>query len=280
VQNTQVGQARFYNAPEVDQKFKAPAEPGTLGVEISVDAVKTKEAPAEIKKFKEDLTAAGIQFKPDESVTVSGLPGTKMPFVANYGAKNIMKGYYVLVPTDSMYYRFSFSGFGQFTEAHAGVFDAVLKSFQTPKPVEKGADPTLPAATLSEYNGKLFSFQYPENFNSTNPAKKNYEEVAELRGGRNDCSVRIDVAAAKGLTLEKVFEQSKSVLKGGSQGKATINGIPALTLTGAASKDVQRRFYFVVRNDKIIRITTDWYRPQTEQYSAAYDKLINSIKFK
>lgn len=280
VVNAEVGHARFYNATGVDSKFRVPNEPGTVGVEISVDVTKTGDAAAEVRKNIAEMKSGGFQIEPEENVTVNGITATKVKYGANYGKNSIIHGHHVYVSKDSLVYDLGFAGFGQLYGAYTQVLDAALNSFKAAKPKEKGADETLPSESFSTFNGKTVSFDYPDNFNSTNPARGSYEELAEFRGVRLDCSIRYDVSPAKGLTLEKVFEQKKGLIRGGSSGKATVGGQPAMTLTGAVTKDVQRKMYFVVRNDKIMRFTTDWFRPQSAQYGAAYDKVIASVKFK
>jgi hypothetical protein len=143
-----------------------------------------------------------------------------------------------------------------------------------------GRDQTLPSAAMSDYSGRLFAFQYPDNFNFTNAPKGNNEEVVELRGVRQDCSIRIDVFAAKGLTVEKVFDQNKGKYRATNTGNASVGGQPARTLTYQATANVERRFVFVVKNDKVYRVTLDWYRPQREDYLATYDKVIASLRIK
>lgn len=280
VVNAEVGRARFYNATGVDSKFRVPNEPGTIGVEISVDVIKTGDAASQVAKNIAEMKTNQFQVQPEEKVTVNGIEGTKVKYAANWGKGSIIRGHHVYLAKDSLLYDLGFAGFGQFYDAYAAVFDASLSSFKPAKQKEKGRDETLPSESYSTFNGKAFSFDYPENFNSTNPTKGKYDEVAEFRGVRQDCSIRFDVSAAKGLTLEKVFQQNKGLIRGGVPGKATVAGQPAMTLTGAVTKDVVRRMYFIVKDDKIIRITTDWYKPQTDQYNAAYDKVIASVKLK
>jgi hypothetical protein len=43
---------------------------------------------------------------------------------------------------------------------------------------------------------------------------------------------------------------------------------------------VERRFYFLVKADKVYRVTMDWFKPQREQYLTTYEKVIQSIKIK
>ncbi|MER3525143.1 MAG: hypothetical protein C4326_14130 [Ignavibacteria bacterium] len=278
--NAEVGRARFYNAPGVDLKFRVPNEPGTIGVEIAVDAIKTGDPAAVIAKNIAEMKTAGFQVQPEEKITVAGIEGTKVKYGANYGKNSIIYGHHIYLAKDSMLYDLGFAGFGQFYEAYAQVFDASLKSFQPAKPKEPGRDETLPSETFDTFPGRMFTFQYPDNFSPTNPPKGSFEEVVELRGRRLDCSIRFDVFDAKGLTLEKVFDQNKGKFRGATQGSATVGGQPAKMLTLAATKDVMRKVYFVVHNGKVIRITLDWFKPQSEAYAAAYDKVIASVKFK
>lgn len=280
VVNAEVGRARFYNAVGVDLKFRVPNEPGTIGVEIAVDAIKTGDAAGEIARRIKEMKEAQFQVQPEEQIIVADLQGTKVRYGANYGKNSIIYGHHIYLVKDSMLYDLGFAGFGQFYDAYAQVFDASLKSFKPAKPKEPGRDETLPSDNYETYTGKFFSFQYPDNFNSTNPSRGKFEEVIELRGRRLDCTIRFDVFDAKGLTVDKVFEQNKGAYRGATAGTATVAGEPARTLTLSPRADVMRKVYFVVYGGKAIRITLDWYKPQTADYTAAYDKVIASVKFK
>jgi len=280
VSNAQVGRVRMYNAQGVADKFLDPTGVGTIGVEIGVEATKLPSPTARIEEIKKELAAIDIQLGQEQTVTVDGATGTKLLYTANWGGKNIIYGHRVFIPVDSMLYDLGFAGFGEYYNAYAAVFDASLNSFTLPKPKVEGADETLPSETMSPYDAKLFSFHYPENFNFTNPPKGKNELVIELRGVRQDCSIRFDVFGAEGLTVDKVFEQNKDRYKATSTGKATVGGEPAWMLTYSATPNVERRFYFVVRDNKLIRTTLDWYKPQREEYLTAYDKVISSIRFK
>ncbi len=280
VVNAEVGRATFYNAPDVDKKFLDPLGIGALGVEISVTVTKTPDPVAAIKKFRDDRTSEGFVLQPDQTITVAGKQATKMGYSAAYDKRTIINGHHVFIPGDSVLFDLGFAGFKGYYDAYSAVFEAVLSSFQLPKPVEKGRDETLPSTTFAEYDAKMFTFLYPDNFNFTNPPKGKDEIVVGLRGVRQDCNILFNVFGAQGLTLDKVVDQNKGRYKGAATGKATVGGQPATTLSLAATKDVARRVYFVVKNDRVIRITMDWYKPQQTEYLEAYDKLINSLKFK
>lgn len=280
IQNAQVGQALFYNAQGVEEKFRTPTDPGPIGVEISVRVTKTSDPTGAMNSLKNEWSQGGIQVGQEQTVAAGEAQGVKVPFTANYGEGAIVHSHHVFITADSALYDLGFSGFGDYYNAYAGVFDAVLKSFQLPKPKEKGADETLPSETFVEYDAKMFTFKYPENFNFTNPSKGKNELVIGLRGVRLDCNILIDVFGAQGLSLDKVVDQNKAKYPGASIGQATVGGEAAKTLTLSASKDVSRRVYFAVKNDKVVRITMDWFKPQSTNYLAAYETVINSIKFK
>ncbi|HET6272910.1 MAG TPA: hypothetical protein VFG32_08015 [Bacteroidota bacterium] len=280
IKNAEVGRARFYNAQDVDKKFLDPTGVGAIGVEISVSVIKTHDPASQIKQFKDDLTTQGYVLQPEQSVSVGPLTGTKMGYTANYGAKNIINGHHVLIAGDSVVYDLGFAGFGDYYTAYAAVFEASLNSFEAPKPKEKGRDETLPSEEMAKYDGKMFSFQYPDNFNFQNTAKGKFDEVVDLRGVRLDCSIRFDVFAAQKLTVEKVVEQNKGTYKAKSTGKATIGGESAMFINYSSRADVDSRVYFVVKNDKVVRITLSWFKPQGESYIPVYEKVISSIEFK
>jgi hypothetical protein len=280
VVDAQIGRARFYSAPDVAKKFLDPTGAYAIGVMISVEVTATPDPAGQEAQFKTDLAATGVQMGQEERVMVGGAEGLKLPYVANYGGGNIITGHHVLVRRDSALYDLSFAGFGPTYEAYAAVFDTALRSFHFPVPKDPTRDETLPSETMAEYDAKLFTFRYPDNFNFTSPAKGNNELVLELRGYRQDCTIRFDVFGAKGLTTEKVFEQNKGRYRGISTGSATVGGEKAMYVTYAPAAEVSSKAYFLVRNDKVYRITMNWYKPQTKAYAAAYDQVLASLKFK
>lgn len=280
VANTQVGRASFFSLAEVDKKFLDPVGPYPDGVVIMVDIIKSPTPDQEKKRIIEEMSKNGFILTPEQPVTVNGKAGMKFTYTGVW-SKNVKEsGEHIFIALDTLLYDIRFAGFAGLFESHRAVFDATLGSFQFPAPVVPGRDQTLPSATMAEYSGRLFSFQYPDNFNFTSPPKGNNEEIVALRGVRQDCSIQINVFGAKGLTVEKVFDQNKGSFRGAATGNATVGGQPARTLTYPVTSNVERRFLFVVKNDKVYRVTLDWYRPQREDYVASYDKVVASIKLK
>jgi hypothetical protein len=277
--NAEVGRAGFYSAQEVDKKFLDPTGQFPDGVMIGVTVIRSASADS-AKKIVDDMVKSGFVVTKPETVTVGGKTGIRYGYSGLYTKTVKETGEHIYVPSDTVLYDIRCAGFGGYFEAYKDVFDASLASLQFPKPAVPGRDPTLPSETMADFNGKLFSLQYPENFSGITVPKGANEEVLELRGARLDCSIRVEVFGAKGLTVEKVFDQNKGRFKATATGKSTVAGLPAMSLTYAATPNVERRFYFIVKNDKVFRLTMDWYRPQRDEYLKAYDRTVNSLKLK
>jgi len=272
--------ARFWSVQDAAKRFLDPTGAYPDGALIGIEVIQTDAPEAEMKKILEELAASNVVLGLQEAITVKDKPATRVYTTANFGKGTVAYTHRVFINADSLLYEMDFGGINDQHEMHKLVFDASLASFEFPKPVVAGADETLPSGGTSAYDAKMFTFEYPENFNFVNAAKGSNDLVLALRGVRQDCSIRFDVFGAKGQTLEKVFEQNKGKFAGAQTGKATVGGQPAMTLTYSANRDVERRFYFVVKDDKVYRATMDWYKPQRTEYLAAYEKVINSIKFK
>ncbi len=280
VSNSEVGRARFYNARDIEKKFLDPMGDAPNGVVIGVTTTVTTSPDSERDREIADMTKIGIVVGKQEPVTLDGKNGLRVPYSAHYSQNVVETGEHLYFSVDTLLYDLQTAGFSDLFQAYKGIFDSSIHSFQFPKPVPKGRDATLPSEIFTQGQTKSFSYEYPENFNFESVPKKENEEAVSLRGENRSCSIQFLVFAAKGLTLQKVFDQNKGSFKGAVSGKATIGGQPALTLTYGPTRDVERRFYFVVRNDKVYRVTMDWVRAQRSDYLAAYEKVLNSIKFK
>lgn len=138
IANAQVGRAYFYNDHGVEQKFLDPRGSHTAGVVIAITAKKTSDVAATIKKFRGELAASGSVVGTEETVMVGTYQGLKFPYTASFDAKNVMRGYHILVAADSVLYDLGVAGFGDRFDAYTMVFDASLGSFQLPEPHEQG----------------------------------------------------------------------------------------------------------------------------------------------
>jgi hypothetical protein len=279
--NGSAARVRFYSADGVDQRFLEPTGPFPDGAAVMIDITTTNAPDSMWTAQVADMTKQGFLVDKPFPVTVGGKPAKQVNYTGHYTAHIKEIGHHIYISLDTVLYDLRFAGFGDLHEAYKAVFDAMTSSFQLPKPAEKGRDQTLPSDAMSEFATQFFAFQYPDNYNFTNPLKGPNDLVVELRGQNLSTSIRFDVFGAKGLPVQKVFNQNRSRFPGNAvAGKATVSGLEALTLTYAPTGQVERRIYYAVKNDKVVRITLDWVKAQRQDYLAAYDKVISSIKFK
>jgi hypothetical protein len=278
--SAEVGHAMFFDQAEVDRKFLDPTGAYPNGVMIEVTVNKTESGAADRKQRVDEMRSSNFQLGAEEAITVAGTQAYRQPYSANWGAGVKQTGEHVYIVTDTLMYDIHMAGFSDLYDAHKDVFTAALNSFTLPAPKVAGRDETLPAEEFSEGENNYFRYMYPANFNVSRPAKGSNEFVEVLQGANRSTSIRFDIFDAKGLTVEKVFDQNKGKYRATSTGKATVSGEPAQWLQYSATKDVDRRFYFIVYKGKVLRITMDWVKAQRDDYLAAYEKVLSTIKFK
>lgn len=276
-----MGNATFAKSQEVItrfQDFKAGEPGGMVGVTAIEFAGKT---PEEIIASGIEELKAGAQVDASQPITVAGKAATKVPYTIKVTTKNSIIAYEVFVPGDTAMFKLDFEGYGDQFEAHQAVFDAMLKSFALPVIQPKGSNVWLPSTSMSTYNSDFFTMPYPENMNFAQVKKGDKDLVMEIRADRQDCSIHIDVFGAKKLTTEKVWDQNKKLYKNArGTGESTIGGQKAFWVDYAPAKDIISRAYFTVKNDKVIRITLNWFSPQKEIYFTTFEKSVTAIKFK
>lgn len=278
--NAEVGRAFFFSGQDVDKRFLDPDGGFPDGVLISV-LINKATTPGVIRDSAiAQMKAVGYQVSAAEQLTVSDKPAVKYSYTARFNS-GTMSGEHVYIDLDTLLYDINFAGFGDLTKAHKDVFAAVLKSFQLPKAMAKGADETLPSENYVDGKTAYFSYLYPENFDFGTPNKGSFEVSAEVHNHlRLDCSIRFDMFDAKGQNSDKVFDQNKGKYRAVGTGKATIGGEQASYITYAASKDVNARAYFFVHAGKAFRVTFTWFKPQEAAYLAVIEKTLQSVKFK
>ena len=94
------------------------------------------------------------------------------------------------------------------------------------------------------------------------------------------CSIHIDVFGAKKLTVDKVWEQNKGKYKAKGTGTSIIDGEKTFWVDYTPMASVNSRAYFVVKNDKVVRTTVNYFAPQKEIYFTVFENAVKSIKLK
>jgi len=288
------GKAVFTRTQEVLDKFLDPRA-GEEGAAVIVEVVRyetkqngdslhSQDVEKNVESTKDELKAMNADLSV-ESKGLSPYTGGKQSIVLPYRiqatTKTSIYGHYYFIAGDTALYRLNFEGYGDQYAAHIPVFEAMLKSFQLPVIVTKRPDVWQASPTMEALTSAYFSVQYPENMENVPVNKGSFDYSVEKRADRRDCSIHIDVFDAKKLTVEKVWEQNKSRYRGTkNSGPTTIDGEKAFFVDYTPIKDINSRAYFVVKNDKVIRTTLNWFAPQKDIYSPVLEGVVKSMKLK
>jgi hypothetical protein len=275
------GKAVFAKSQEVLDKFLDPRT-GIEGEQVTVEVLPYGgKAPADlIQSAKDDLKQQNAELEPDTQTTVGGKPAVTFGYRIQATTKNSIFGHQILVQGDTALYKVDFEGYGAQHAAYVNINDAMLKSFEPPVVVAKKPDVWNPSGNLSVYDSKYFSFKYPENMEFVDVKKGTNDFAMEMRADRRDCSIHIDVFGAKKLTVDKVWDQNKRIYRAKATGTTTLDGEKSYWVDYTPMANINSRAYFVVKNDKVIRVTLNWFAPQKDIYFATFEKAINSIKLK
>lgn len=278
----QPGYAQFYQSQSVKDKFISPGQPGELGNEVYVQVknLEGKSFDEMVNEVRDEIKMSG-RIDSETETTVLNKPALRLNFTIPITTKMNLMGYKLLFQVDTLFYTLSFSGFGDWYNAYTNVFDTMLNSFKLPEPVVKQPEGWVASTELSIYETPFFTIKYPDNLNFVSVDKGKFDFSTSLQADRVDCSIRFDVFGAQGLTVDKVFEQNKAKYKKIlGQGEITVSGEKAMFINYSMMKDIESRAYFVVKNDKVIRVTLNWYNPNRDNYLPAFETIVKTMVLK
>jgi len=275
------GKAVFAKSQEVVDKFLDPRA-GIEGEQVTVEVIPYagKTPDAVIQSLKDDLKQQNAEMQPDQMLTIGGKPSVMLQYRIQATTKTSIYGHQVFVQGDTAIYKLDFEGYGTQHGMHANVNDTMLKSFEPPVVVAKKPDVWNPASNLSVYDAKYFTMKYPDNMEFVDVKKGNNDFAMEMRADRRDCSIHIDVFGAKNLTVDKVWDQNKGRYHAKGTGTTTLDGNKTYWVDYSPMANINSRAYFVVKNDKVVRVTVNWFAPQKDIYFKVFEQSVNSLKLK
>ncbi|MGA3286188.1 MAG: hypothetical protein ABSD46_02045 [Bacteroidota bacterium] len=240
-----------------------------------------------VRDFKATKESEGYKVTEMEDAKISGIDAKKVSYSGVIDEKTKIKAIYIATLKDSTLYYVQYTAFNDLFEPYRPVFDSVLASLILPQKIVilKGVDPAIPLTQVEKYSDNYLQLEYPANFGPNELPKKG-DMISGVRfsgnkdGMRNDCDINIDVRPAKKLTLEKVVEQNSKKIIAISQGYATIGGEKAVFFNERPKSGIERRTYFVVKNDKFFRVMITYYAPMKKDFLSAFEKVIASIRLK
>jgi len=280
----EAGKAVFAKSQEVVNKFMDPRT-GEEGAQLTVLIVKygAETADGLVSAGKEELkqTWQTIQLMPDEKITVAGKQATKVGYGIPVTSKKQISGYDIFIPGDSAMYKITCLGYGDQYSAHNDIYTAMINSFELPLFVAKISDRWAPSSNMETYKSDFFTLLYPDNLEFVTVKKAAKDDFAmEMRADRLDCSIHIDVFGAQKLPVEKVWEQNKGKYNAKGTGQIQIDGQNAFWADYSPRKDIASRVHFLVKNDKVIRVTINYFAGQKDLYFPVFENMVKSLKLK
>ncbi|TAL68615.1 MAG: hypothetical protein EPN82_10070 [Bacteroidetes bacterium] len=141
------------------------------------------------------------------------------------------------------------------------------------------ADP--PSQTLTTMGGEGYTIMIPDNFtSSTGKAKDAIGSRNYIGDRRADCNIQIDVIdATKQQNLKKIVDDNKAKYGNSTPSATSLGGQSAYVFSYTPGRNVQSRVYFVIKGNKLFRITMNWFKGEEASYLPVFEKSIKSIKF-
>ncbi len=286
-ESAQPGKIWVYNTQDAANKFFDPTSEGKPGVKIYAyaDSAHTNSLDAVVQQFQDELRQEQEQIDPDQQTTLAGVPAVKIPYALKIDSKNTVYSYRVITVKDSMKYGYEAAGFNDNFKQYSEVFDTVETTYQIiPKAVvvQQQPEDLIPSQTFASYHNEYLTIQYPTNFVAT-PKGASGDIMASvlIKGYRADCTIQVDVLDAKKLDVDKVYKQNKGNYPANAREmKIKIDGLDAYQISYSLANGIQSRAYFVVKNDKWIRVTLNWAESLQKDFLPVFEKAVASLKLK
>ncbi|MGH7453623.1 MAG: hypothetical protein ACRENG_19905 [bacterium] len=283
------GRITLTSSYEAAERFVDPRAEDKREDDLDIQIIVFHERPDSLQPLDEivntytkERSSEGFLVKPTETTMVDSTDARKFSYAGNYTQKTKLSTTRVYMIRDSVQYYVDYSAFDDLFEPYSFIMDTLIASIRLPRPKVKAADvdESLPSTTFQDFSNNFLKISYPDNFETAFPAVKGDTKFSlELKGYRQDCTVRIDVFPAKGLTVDKVFEQNQSKYTRFSKGgEVTISGQKAIYLNYSPARDIASRAYFLVKDDQVYRIIMNYYSPMRGAFLPVFEQTVKSLK--
>lgn len=267
-------------------RFKRYDPTGPVGARmiLSIQEIdSTKDLQYYIDKKK--LPAEGYEAPVD--VTIGGVPGKKIAYKFEQMSDGAFQGEKYIATKDSQLVAiFIVEAFGGTFPAYRKEIDEIVETMVLPV---AGSQDTImmqeefpPASEkLAKKTGPGFSIMIPDNFNSGMGNAKNAIKSTNFVGmRRRDCNIQVDVLSLekKVKDLEKIKENFKTQYKSTPK-QTTLGGQKGYVVNWNPSAQVNGRVYFTVKDNKLYRISVNWFKGEESDYLPVFEKSIKSFKF-
>ncbi len=281
---------RAFSNPNVVERFIKFNDDGASGAEIEYSIQKMSDRTLEQVMDESKIFEASLYTKPEE-VTFQGKAGKKITYTFDLSDGNFFGEKYFFVVDSNTVAIVEFAAFGSTFDSYKELYTNVLKTIEFPVKLEKKGPDTIivanevevPSSNFRSFIGNGFTISYPDNFvnnrSKTGGAESSINFINN-RTGRVDCNIQVDVFdASKQNNLDKIVADNKVKYRASNPTQTTLGGNKAFMMNYSFQKDVGSRVYFSVKNNKLYRLTINWFRPNESDYLPLFVKSIESFKF-
>ncbi len=273
--------AVVYTAKEEMKRFYKYDTEGAAAAKIEIiwdntfDTTALEDIMKKYWKFDEKV------YTPLEKVTFGGEPGLKTEYAFRLSDGTFKGVQYIAAKDTTTATVLVMEAFADTYDKYKEHFDKIIADISLAEtPPERSADTIYqteeappPSDTLKRVTGKGFSIEVPKNFN-----KERGMYIGQRRG---DSFIRVDVMdASKQKNLDKIVKDSKERIPGTSAGRdVTIGGIKGKKIDYKPSGTVDGEMYWVIKGDKLFRITLNWFKGEASDYKPVFQKCVKTFKF-
>lgn len=293
-------QTKIYSSQVVADKFYTVYSQGSTtvntvegGVEIEISSESFKDVSIGTLEEYKALTMknySALNLSGEQSAMIGKEKGFKYSFKVKVGKETVLQGEKIIVAHDSAFYTISLSGFNEYFNVYRTLLDKITESVKLPKPKVSYKDPNaaaLPSASVTKFSNDFAEFEYPENYEVSMPKLKKDGPVhtLHLEGLRKDCTMDLDIFPTKTdqgeVKFDKFVADNKSKFKPKSTSTIKIDGISATAIVATPpAVNIERAVYFVTKGERIYQVVLTWYKPLSNDFKPAFDKVVASLKLK
>ena len=277
----------YYTTQGAGTRFTKFTE-GDYGARVEVGSEENTTMETAAESFKNQIE--NVLFDGPKQTTLGGKPAIRYDYKVKGDDPDGYVGYRIFGQQDSVMTYFDAATFGAGRLAkYRPVFDLAEKSVtlgyvQTSTPsgemdsaaMARMMEEQKPSETMKTYDGQGFTISYPENFSAGGTGKG-----VAIKGDRNDATIQVDILDGKNTTFDKfVAENATKVYRGAGVGNATLGGQAGKVINYSFNPTVKSRAYFVMKGDKIYRLTVNWPTAMEDAFRPAFERSIASFKLK
>lgn len=320
IEPTPVGELEYYENSSYKYKIKLPKEwnKETAPTRVTAYSFATPEAKRRFKDYsyngypiaKIDLIVAKLDstrsfedvfndfrrgwqdtvpydssavYSPTKNITIDGVPGKTFTY-QNPQNDGHFQGKVFMAQGDSATATvLVIEAFADAMEEYEPAIEEIVSTLrlaQTPPEVGDtlfvaGEELPPPSDTLTSMSGDGFTIQVPKNF------KKSQRGQGIMFDGerRGDSYIMIETTKATVGSSKAAAEKQNETIKGTVK-STKINGETVYYIEYSPTQSIKRRLYFVLKNNKIYRITMDWSKDEEDLYLPIFEKSVSTFKVK